>query len=530
MDASVTATDTPSSNSIGRNTMTAIWVPHVPIPVNLRRLLPGASFVGCADIRTSHACDRSTECRPGSLFAAVRGHQADGHQYIHDALTRGAAALLVDRPLADVSVPQCIVPDVRRAYAELCAAVMGHPSRHLGLAGVTGTNGKTTVTWLIRSILQAAGKQAGLLGTIEYSDGVNTEPSGLTTPDPASLARWLSSMVLKGTSHAAMELSSHALDQRRTSGTLLDAAVITNITQDHFDYHKSFEAYRQSKLRIFDYLKPAGLAIVNVDDPGSRSCYAEAPRRAVTYGIEQPADVTATILESTLDGSRFRIALGTEHEEIHTTLIGRHNFANCRAAAAAAAHFGISMSDIARGIEALAGVPGRLERIACGQPFHVFVDYAHTDDALRNAIRSIRPLTQGRVLCVFGAGGDRDRSKRPLLGKAAAEADLVVVTSDNPRTEQPEAIIHEILQAFETGARQPYVEADREQAIRWALQHACPGDTVLIAGKGHETEQIVGSQRHHFDDREVARRNLQLDAAGHTRLHNHLGVRSSLHV
>lgn len=510
--------------------MTAIWVPHVPVTVNLRRLLPGASFVGCGDIRTSHATDRSADCRANSLFAVIRGSRADGHQFICDAIERGATSLLVDRPLADVEIPQCVVPDVRRAYAEVCSALMGHPSRHLGLAGVTGTNGKTTVTWLIRSILQAAGKQAGLLGTIEYSDGVVTNPSSLTTPDPAALAQWLSAMVLKRTTHAAMELSSHALDQRRTSGTLLDAAIITNITQDHFDYHKSFEAYRQSKLRIFSCLKAAGLGIVNADDRGSRSCLEDAPRRTMTYGIDESADVTAEIIESNLDGSRFRINLGLEREEVHTPLIGRHNVSNCLAAAAAAAHFGIALSDIARGIEALSGVPGRLERINCGQPFHVFVDYAHTDDALRNVIRAIRPLTPGRIICVFGAGGDRDRSKRPLLGKAACEADLAVVTSDNPRSEKPEGIIAEILTAFAAEARQPYVEADREQAIRWALQHAGPGDTVLIAGKGHETEQIVGTQRHHFDDREVARRNLLLDSAGHPRLHSHLGARSSLRV
>lgn len=510
--------------------MTAIWVPHVPVPVNLRRLLPGASFVGCGDIRTSHASDMSGECRPNSLFAVIRGHRADGHQFICDAIERGATSLLVDRPLAEVAIPQCVVPDVRRAYAEICSALMGHPSRHLGLAGVTGTNGKTTVTWLIRSIFQAAGRQTGLLGTIEYSDGVVAEPSRLTTPDPAILAQWLSAMVLKGTSHAAMELSSHALDQRRTSGTLLDAAIITNITQDHFDYHKSFADYRQSKLRIVDYLKPAGLAIINADDPGSRSCLDDAPRRAMTYGIDQSADVTAEILESNLDGTRFRISLGLQQEEIHTPLIGRHNVSNCLAAAAATAHFGIAISDIARGIEELAGVPGRLERINCGQSFHVFVDYAHTDDALRNVIRAVRPLTRGRVICVFGAGGDRDRSKRPLLGKAACEADLAVVTSDNPRSERPDDIISEILTAFAPDARPPYVEVDREQAIRWALQHACPGDTVLIAGKGHETEQIIGTQRHHFDDREVARRNLLLDSAGHSWLHNHLSARSSLRV
>ncbi|MBI3860482.1 MAG: UDP-N-acetylmuramoyl-L-alanyl-D-glutamate--2,6-diaminopimelate ligase [Planctomycetia bacterium] len=481
------------------------WVPHVPVAVNLRRLFPRASFVGCGDIRAVEATDRSGDCRANSLFAVIRGTQTDGHQHIHDAVARGASALLVDRPQADVSVPQCVVPDVRRAYAELCSALMAHPSRHLGLAGVTGTNGKTTTTWLIRSILQSAECQTGLLGTIEYHDGVRSDASRLTTPDSATLARRLAAMVSVKTTHAAMELSSHALDQHRTAGTLLDAAVITNITQDHFDYHRNFTAYRRSKLRILDYLKPAGLAVVNIDDAGSRSCLEDAPKRAATYGLDQPADVTATILSATLAGSQFTLTMGTGSIAVETALVGRHNVSNCLAAAAVAAHFGIELETIARGIRALRAVPGRLESVEAGQPFPVYVDYAHTEDALRNSLASLRPLTNGRIICVFGAGGDRDKSKRPLLGRAADEADLPIVTSDNPRSESPEAIVNDILAGFAGGRRQPYVDVDRQRAIRWALQHAGPGDCVLIAGKGHETEQIIGNERLHFDDREVAR-------------------------
>jgi UDP-N-acetylmuramoyl-L-alanyl-D-glutamate--2,6-diaminopimelate ligase len=481
------------------------WVPHLPVAVNLRRLFPQASFVGCGDIHCSEVTDRSTACRPHSLFAVIRGTGADGHEYIRDALDRGATALLVERPQADVAVPQCVVADVRRAYAELCSALMGHPARHLGLAGVTGTNGKTTTTWLIRSILQAAGRQTGLLGTIEYSDGIAREPSNLTTPDSASLARRLAAMVSLKTTHAAMELSSHALDQRRTAGTLLDAAVITNITQDHFDYHQNFAAYRRSKLRIFDYLKPAGLAVVNLDDAGSRSCLEDAPKRVTTYALNEPADVSAEIVAASLSGSKFRLTIGTLSLLVETPLVGRHNVSNCLAAAAVATHFGIGLNEIVRGIEALRAVPGRLEHIDGGQPFPVLVDYAHTEDALRNCLASLRPLTAGRIICVFGAGGDRDRTKRPRLGRAAAEADLAVVTSDNPRSEAPAAIIGDILAGFTGTKRRPCVEADRERAIRWAIQHAGPADTVLIAGKGHETEQIIGDQRLHFDDREVAR-------------------------
>ena len=498
------------------------WVPHVPVAVNLRKLLPQASFVGCGDIHCTDATDRSAECRPGSLFAAIRGTRADGHEHISEAIGRGATALLVDQPQADVAVPQCVVADVRKAYAELCSALMAWPARHLGLAGVTGTNGKTTTTWLIRSILQTAGRQTGLLGTIEYSDGLTTETSKLTTPDPAGLARRLAAMVSLKTTHAAMELSSHALDQRRTAGTLLDAAVITNITQDHFDYHLNFTAYRQSKLRIFECLKPAGLAIVNVDDAGSRSCLEEAARRVVTYGLDEAADVSADSIAQSQFGSRFRVCLGTGSVMVETALVGRHNISNCLAAAAVATHFGVGLAEIARGIETLMVVPGRLEHVECGQPFPVFVDYAHTEDGLRNAIAALRPLIRGRVICVFGAGGDRDRLKRPLLGRAAAEADLAVVTSDNPRSEEPAAIIDEILPGFAGSRRQPCVEVDRARAIRWAIQHAGESDAVLIAGKGHETEQIIGAQRLHFDDREVARQCLAAQfPVAHSR-HMHL--------
>lgn len=483
------------------------WVPYVPVLVSLRRLFPSASFVGCADIQTSLATDNSSECRPQMLFAAIRGQQVNGLDYVDEAVQRGAIALLVDRPLAHVSLPQCVVPDVRRAYAELCSAMMAHPSRRLGLAAVTGTNGKTTIAWLVRSILQAARHQTGLLGTIEYHDGVRSEKSTLTTPGSHQLSCRLAGMLAAGTTHAALELSSHALDQRRSAGTLLDVAIISNITQDHFDYHQTYDNYRRSKLRIFDYLKPAGLAIVNLDDAGSRSCFDEAPKRIMTYGLDQPADVTAYILKETPQGTDFRLMMGVDSAVVHTSLVGRHNVSNCLAAATAASHLGASLTDICRGIEALTVVPGRLERIDVGQPFQVYVDYAHTAAALQAAVQALKPVTRGRLICVFGAGGDRDRTKRPLLAKAAAAADLTVVTSDNPRSEDPELIIRDIL----TGVveNMPHIEVDRSQAIAWALQQARPGDSVLIAGKGHETEQITGDLRIHFDDREIAEQHLR---------------------
>ena len=483
---------------------------QIRYPVSLRRLFPRSSFVGCADIRVTEATDRSSECSSKTLFAAIPGTRVNGATFIRDAVSRGAAALLVGRPVPDVSVPQCVVPDIRKAYAELCSALCGSPSRALKIAGVTGTNGKTTFTWLLRAIGRSAGLRTGLLGTIEYDDGVETGPSTLTTPDSRRLAEWLARMVARRTTHAAIELSSHALDQDRTAGTGLDVAVVTNVTQDHFDYHNGYQAYLHSKARIVEHLKPEGVLVLNADDPGAISLQARvaADRAVITYGLDKRADVGATILHESLAGSRFELRVRNDHIEMLTPLVGRHNVSNCLAAAAAADHFGLSLEQIARGIASLEVIPGRLERVDGPQPFDVFVDYAHTEDALRNAVRFLRRLTRGRVICVFGAGGDRDRSKRPLLGRAASEADLAVVTSDNPRSEHPDRIIRDILPGLTAAGRRPYIEADRAAAIRWAIDRAEPGDTVLVAGKGHETIQIIGSERLPFDDREVVRRSL----------------------
>ncbi len=479
--------------------------------VGLRRLFPRASFVGCADIPVADATERSADAAPNMLFAAIPGTRCDGADYVHQAIAKGASALLVEQPLANVDVPQCVVPDVRRAFAELCNALAGYPSRQLATVGVTGTNGKTTTTWLVRSILQAAGKACGLLGTIEYSDGIESRPAPLTTPDSKTFSHWLSAMTARSTTHVAMELSSHALEQGRTCGAQLDVAIVTNITQDHFDYHKTFDNYRDAKARILELSRKGGLVVLNADDPGSLSLKSRVndSHTVITFGLDNPADVSANILEETVQGTRFTLRLAGKEIEVATPLIGRHNVSNCLAAAAAAHRLGASLAQIASGIEALDSVPGRLERIECEQPFEVFVDYAHTDDALRRCVRSLKNLTAGRVICVFGAGGDRDRAKRPLLGKAASEADLVVVTSDNPRSEPPEAIVDDILAGFRGTTKQPFIELDRAAAIRWAVQHAGPGDTVLIAGKGHETEQVVGQQRFPFDDRQVVRGTLK---------------------
>ncbi|MBM82313.1 MAG: UDP-N-acetylmuramoyl-L-alanyl-D-glutamate--2,6-diaminopimelate ligase [Planctomycetaceae bacterium] len=466
-----------------------------------------ASFVGCADIHVTHATENSADCQPGSLFAAIAGTQTDGIEFVGEALQHGATGLLVARPLAGVSVPQCIVGDIRSAYSTLCHALYGHPSCRLKVCGVTGTNGKTTVTWLLRSILTVASKRAGLLGTIEYFDGVSKRDASLTTPDSRTLSQWLQSMVRRGCSHAAMELSSHALDQGRATGIRLDAAIVTNVTQDHFDYHGDFETYQKAKANIFQQCRPGGFVAINADDAGSAALHGSVPEGLSlrTFGIDGDADVRASIVDQSRLGTRFLVELNGESIDFETPLVGKHNVSNCLAAISVASHWGLATDAIVDGIAALNAVPGRLERIDCGQSFDVFVDYAHTDDALKRCVSHLRQLATGRVICVFGAGGDRDKLKRPMLGKAAADADVVVVTSDNPRSEEPNKIIRDILIGFDASKAGPHVEADRSAAIRWAIDQAEPNDCVLIAGKGHETVQIIGDERHPFDDRQVAR-------------------------
>lgn len=486
-------------------------LPNHRMPVSLRSLFPRSSFVGCADIFVNNVAADSRECRPGDTFAAIPGTRQNGAAFAAEAVRFGATSLLVQQPIHDVPVSQCVVPNVRKAYAELCHRLQGCPSKTLSLVGVTGTNGKTTTAWLVRSILQAADRQCGHLGTIEYHDGVESRPAPLTTPDSKTLATWLARMVRAGTTTATLELSSHALDQDRVAGVELHAGIVTNLTQDHFDYHGDFVSYRNSKARIFELVRQHGTVVLNADDPEVAAMARTIdPRHVITtYGLERDADVSAKIVDETLAGTRFELNLLNENISVETSLVGRHNVSNCLAAAAAARQLGASANEIAAGIESLTCVPGRLERVDAGRPFSVFVDYAHTDDALRRCVESLKQLTPGRVICVFGAGGDRDRNKRPLLGLAAAEADLAVVTSDNPRSEDPLAIIEDILAGFESTTAHPLIEADREKAIREAIEIAEPGDCVLIAGKGHETHQQIGQRRLRFDDAEVAQRAMQ---------------------
>jgi UDP-N-acetylmuramoyl-L-alanyl-D-glutamate--2,6-diaminopimelate ligase len=475
--------------------------------VSLRRLFSGARFLHGDDIVVRGATDCSRVVRPGRLFAVICGSKCNGADFVAEALERGAAGLLVEQPLHECVCPQCVVPNVRAAYARLCAAIVGDPSQVVKVLGVTGTNGKTTVTWMLRSILKQAGYAAGVLGTVEYHDGLHGEAASLTTPDSRTLSQWLARMAAAGTNHAAIELSSHALHQDRAAGTVLQAAAVTNITQDHFDYHGTFDEYRRSKARIAELLAPNGALVLNRDDLGSWAVreIVSAATRVVSFGLTPMADVAGQIVEESLARVQFRLSLhGTSHD-CRLSVIGRHNVANALAAAAMADHLGIDALAIVTGLDHFRAVPGRLERIDAGQPFDLFVDYAHTDDALRRCLQGLRSVAAGRLICVFGAGGDRDRTKRPLLGRAAALADVPIITSDNPRSEDPLAIIDDILAGLRDLDRELLIEPDRAAAIETAISIAQPGDCILVAGKGHEREQIIGNRRLPFDDRAISR-------------------------
>lgn len=473
--------------------------------VSLRELLPDARFVGADDIRATSCSADSRACREGDLFAALPGSMFDGQDFAIHAMALGARAILSDRPLPEVPLPVCVVPNVRAAYGKVCHALVGDPTRRLKAIGVTGTNGKTTSTYLAAAVLEAAGWPCGVIGTLGYFDGIDVGRTSLTTPDAAELASLLARSEINGCTHVALEASSHGLAQERLAGASLDVVAVTNIRHDHFDYHGAAEAYWHSKARILEHLSTDGIAVFNVDDPGVRRLAESFHGPALTVAIDESAEITATPAEQFLSEQTFLLSMGDLTVPVRTSLIGRHNIYNCLVAAAIGEVYGADPSAIVRGLESVSDIPGRLERIECGQPFGVFVDYAHTPDALDNVLSALRPLTRGRLICVYGAGGDRDRSKRAQMGRVVEQlADYSIITSDNPRHEDPQSIADEILQGVQRRSI-CQVELDRAAAIARALEHAAPGDCVLIAGKGHETCQQFEDEELPFDDREAAR-------------------------
>jgi len=449
----------------------------------------------------------SRRCRAGCCFVAVRGTGRDGHAYIPSAVEAGAVAVVCQDPSA---VPEglawAVVEDTRVAAARLAQAIHGWPVRRLTCVGITGTNGKTTVAHLIRAILTAAGQSPALLGTIGYETGRRSLEAHTTTPDPITLAELAAEMAADGRTHLVMEASSHALDQRRIAGVEFQVGIFTNLSGDHLDYHHTMTEYQAAKRRLFEELAPEAVAVVNRDDPAGPDMAAATKGRVCWYGLSPAADLWPRIERIDSSGTDFTFLCGSEKVPAHTPLIGRHNVLNCLAAALACKEMGVGLPVAAEALGTVRYIPGRLQRVEAGAPFATFVDYAHTDDALRNVLSSLRPVTSGRLLVVFGCGGDRDRTKRPRMARVAEElADEVVITSDNPRSEEPEAIIEEVRAGLSAGGRlRATVEPDRRKAIELAVRLAGPGDVVLIAGKGHETVQILGDRRIHFDDVEVA--------------------------
>jgi len=444
----------------------------------------------------------------GTLFCAVEGSVADGHAFVGEAARRGAAAALVTRPVADVTLPQVLVTDSRHAAAVAAAAWFGWPARALRLVGVTGTNGKSTTVALTRHVLNVAGDVA-VLGTLGAFDGAGaTLPGGaaLTTPGPVDLQHTLAQFRDRGARTVVMEASSHALHQGRVFGLPFAAGVYTNLTHEHLDYHGDASAYLAAKALLSEHLAPDGAEIVNADDPAWERLPRRPHRRRVTFGVHPSAEVRASAATFDADGTRFTLSVGDRDQQVQLPLVGEFNVSNALGAAAVAWVLGMTPDVIATRLATAPQVPGRLERLAT-QPFVVLRDYAHTPDALRRVLRTLRSLTSGRLIVLFGAGGDRDRRKRPVMGRVAAEeADLTIISTDNPRTEDPERILDEIEEGLAGVAHLRIT--DRQEAIERALGLAKPGDTLVLAGKGHETYQVYGTEKVPFDEAAIVRDSL----------------------
>lgn len=468
----------------------------------------GAQAVGLPDAIVSGVAYRSDHVTAGGAFFCIPGTTHDGHDYAADAVEHGAAAIVVERALPGISAPQFIVADARMALAHAARTFYGDPSASMAVVGITGTNGKTTSTYLLDSILRADGRVTGIIGTVETRVAGKRLQSIRTTPESSDLQALFAEMRDADVTAVSMEVSSHAVDLGRIQGVTFAVAAFTNLSQDHLDYHGSMEEYFSAKKRFFSDFNVAH-RVIAIDDPFGKRLAAEHPD-ATTVGRAPDALVRATDERADSRGTRFLLTLPGWAAEITLPLAGEFNVSNALTAAGCAFALGIAPETIARGLEEAPQVPGRLERIDAGQPFSVVVDYAHTPDSLEKAIAALRAVTVGRLIVVFGCGGDRDTTKRPLMGKvAAAGADICIVTSDNPRSEDPCKIIGQIESGMGDGNTEHKVEVDRRRAISLAISLAAPADAVLIAGKGHEDYQIFADCTIHFDDREIAREELR---------------------
>ena len=439
---------------------------------------------------------------PGCVFCAINGAKSDGRRFVPAAVESGAVCIVSDTEVPGLRVPLVKVKDPYLAWAQLCEAAAGYPYRSMQFHGVTGTNGKTTIAFLLRHFF--ANRKCGLISTVEYDAGKGVVPSSNTTPDAAGFQKIISEMKQNGISDCVMELSSHGLHQHRTGSTKFTSAIFTNLTGDHLDYHHDMESYYQAKKILFAELS-CGNRIINIDDPWGKRLHQECGGSSVSL-LDSSADFFVSDISGTAEGTDFLLKMPAGTMQIHSPLIGQHNIYNLTEAIAAALMAGLSQDDIETALTHPFAVPGRLERISLPNGVSAYVDYAHTDDALKRVLAALKPLCKGRLFCVFGCGGDRDRTKRPRMGKAVSEtADIAIVTSDNPRSEKPETIIEEICAGIPEDF--PYeTEPDRVKAIHRAATLAKPGDLLLVAGKGHEDYQEICGIRHHLDDREILRR------------------------
>ncbi len=470
--------------------------------------LPSARLSGDPSLEIGEVTHDSRRAGPGSLFVAIRGLATDGNQFVEAARKKGALAVCSEQPPRGEGT-WLQVEDAREALAVLSAASLGDPAGRLELVGITGTNGKTTTSYLVDAALRAAGERSGLLGTVEYRIGDRATEAVRTTPESSDLQALFRQMVDEGCRRAVLEVSSHSLALKRVHGLAFQVAVFTNLTRDHLDFHGDMESYFAAKRTLFaSQLRPDGRAILNLDDDRAAELVKASRAPVWTYSLEKPeADLLAEEVQLSLDGARFRARTPLGPLAVQTALLGRFNVENALAALGAALALGLPPEAARRGLATLTGVPGRMERVVAGQDFTVLVDYAHTDDALKNLLETVRGLEPRRVVTVFGCGGDRDRSKRPLMGAVASRlSDLVVLTSDTPRSEPPEEILAEIRRGIPAArAGDTLVVPDRREAIARALRLARPGTVVVLAGKGHESYQVQRDRTVPFDDRQVAR-------------------------
>ena len=483
----------------------------------LRDILKGIKF-SAEDSARGLEVDRITcdsrAVQKGDLFIAFRGYAIDGSRFIDDAIARGAEIILAEKDFAaPPGVKKVLISDSRLALPAIAGNFYDHPSRRLKTVGVTGTNGKTTITYIVENILKCAGESTGVIGTINYRIKGRALPAKNTTPGPLELQALLSEMLREGVAFLVMEVSSHSLDQRRVDGLLFDAAIFTNITAEHLDYHETAANYFKAKEKLFGHLKPDGTGILNNDDEKVSELKRSIKRKVLTYGVREAADIKCEDLRLSLDSSSFIVKTPAASLKVDTRLVGAHNVSNILASVAAGLALGVNTRAIAEGANTALFPPGRLEPVDEGQSFKVFVDYAHTEDALNNVLSLLRKAATRNVITVFGCGGNRDRSKRPLMGRAACSfSDSVIITSDNPRFEDPHDIIDEIENGIKGDFSNYEIVVDRREAIGRALKLAASGDIVLIAGKGHEEYQIIKDRVLPFDDREVARDVLLLRA------------------